>query len=314
MSGRLWSIAIGVLLAIEPFSMAQEVEIKPAHVYQHVALVRAELDLIRLEIGKPEVTPPFIEVENAEPREVYFQAVTLFRKADRLAFENVRERVEELSTPQGEIKPAHVRLMVDAALERVRRVKQALGISEASTPPPLDPGKQPSQVLLSIVAANREINQLLTQQFSPGDVYQQVTVAIAYASRLLDSPDAVSTPPEPPEYERRKRPADVYLRLVDCYDDLHRIGDAAKVPMLDLKVKKDQVDGVEPSDVYDIASLLVSELSHLYTKRPEAAPRRKVHNPGRKIPSDVYQRLGILCTQMEALLEKVKSEPDWFAD
>ncbi len=289
-------------------------DITPSHVYRQVTLVRNEIDLIRLEMGKPEMDTPPIQVEKAAPREVYFQAATLFQKADRLAFEHTRGRVEEAPIPSGKIQPADVYAMVDAARERIRRVKESLTITGQSASPPLDPDIEPSQVFNSIVAANRELNQLLDQQFAPSDVYQKVTVAIAYLSRLLDAPGEISTPPEPPPFERRKRPADVYRKLVDCFDEIHQVGEISGINMLDLKVDEQQLDGVEPSDVYDVASLLVSELAYLHRQKADAAPPRKVHNPGRKLPSHVYQRIGILCGQIEALQQKAAANPDWLKD
>ncbi|MFT5471288.1 MAG: hypothetical protein ACI8UO_006421 [Verrucomicrobiales bacterium] len=286
----------------------------PAHVYQEVALLRAELELIRLEMGKGEVeTPPF-RVEKAEPREVYFQALTLFQKANRLAFEHTHEQIDKPKPPQGGIAPKHVFMVVTAALERVRTVKTALGISDEAEAPAIDAAKEPSDVFNSIVSANRELNRLLDRKYAPGDVYQEVTLAIAYLSRLLDSPGEVSSPPEPPTFERRKRPEDVYEKLVGCFGEVRAIGEMSGVPMLNLLVEADQIAGAEPSDVYDIAALLVSELDHLHTESGEAAPPRKVFNPGRKLPSHVYQRIGIVCSQMEQLLRKVEENPDWLKD
>jgi hypothetical protein len=288
--------------------------ITPAHVYQRVDFLRREIELIRLEMGIPKASPPPIEIEGAEPREVYFQALTIFRKSDRLAFEHTRERVEEPVEPRGSIQPAGVREVVNAALGRIGAVKESLAITEQSEMSPLERGIDPSQVLNSILGANRELNQLLDRPFAPSDVYRQLTVAIAHAARLLDSPSAVSTPPPPPPFERRKRPSDVYRRMVECFHEIREIGKKSGVPMLTFKVNDQQIEDVAPSDVYDIASLLVSELAHLHRQLPGAAPSRKVYNPGRKLPSHVYQRMGILCSQMEALQRKVDADPDWLKD
>ncbi len=287
-------------------------EVVPAHVFQHVAKARSEVDLIRQEMGKRKLeTPPPFRVEKAAPREVYFQAITLFRKSGRLAFEHTRERADELPMPTGTIQPGDVKEVVDKALDRLSRVKEALGVKESAALPPLDPKMEPTDVFHQIVMANRELNNLLEQRFSPSDVYREITVAITYMSRLLDSPGSVSTPPKAPKFERRKRPTDVYRTLVDCFEDIHVIGEKSGVRMLDLKVHEDRVEYVEPSDVYDIAALLVSELAYLHTRRRDATPPRKVYNPGRKLPSHVYQRLGILCRQMAALEKKVEENPDW---
>ena len=81
--------------------------------------------------------------------------------------------------------------------------------------------------------------------------------------------------------------------------------------MLRLEVDEERVAAVAPSDVYDIAALLVSELNYLHTQRKGAEPPRKVFNPGRKLPSHVYQRIGVLCKQMKRLEARVKANPDW---
>ncbi len=57
-------------------------KIEPPDVFVHVALVRAELELIRLELGKPKSKQKELPIFDAQPREVYFQAQTLFRKTD----------------------------------------------------------------------------------------------------------------------------------------------------------------------------------------------------------------------------------------
>ena len=215
---------------------AQQPKVTPSHVYQHVGLVRSSIELIRLEMGKGVVPAPMIEVSLAEPRQVIFQALTLFRKADRLAFEHTGERVLEPSVPTGEIEPADVFAVVEQARDRVAQVTASLGITQEPKPAPLQTGLSPSQVFSAIVTANRELNQLLDRPFAPADVYQEVTKAIAYASRLLDTSERVATPPEPPPLERRKRPHDVYHRLLECYAGVHEVGKRSDVPMLELKI------------------------------------------------------------------------------
>lgn len=95
---------------------ATQGEIKPSDVFAHVALLRDELELVRSELGKPKNTRPEIEVVDVAPRGVFFQAQTLFRKADDLCFEVARHRATPPGIPKGEIRPEHVWLVVDAAL------------------------------------------------------------------------------------------------------------------------------------------------------------------------------------------------------
>jgi hypothetical protein len=287
--------------------------ITPSHAYQRVVRILGELELIRLEMGRGQVESSPLRVENAAPREVYFQAITLFRKSDRLAFEHTREGSEPPAPPPGEIRPSHVRHVLDAALGRIQRLKEILGITEEVEEPPLLEGIQPSQVFIQILNANRQLNRLLEKQFSPGDVFRQVTVAVAYATRLLDAPGQVSSPPPTPPLERRKRPADVYRRLLACYELVRQAGQISRVQMLLLDIPDPEIDKVEPSDVYDVASLLVSELAFMHGLIPGAKPPRKAYNPGRRLPAHVYQRAGILEEQLRVLIKRAKQNPDWLS-
>lgn len=284
--------------------------IQPADVFLHVALVRDELELIRFEMGKPDNHQPQIAVTNAAPREIFFQALMLFRKADRLAFEQTRERAIEPEVPQVEILPGHVWQVVDAALQRIQRVKNELGILENSAPRARDAGKRPTDVFRSIVQADRQLNLLLERRFAPSDVFKQITLSIAYSARLLSHFDGAQRIAATPPYERGKRPVDVYRRLVAILARLQRIAQQSGVAMLILG-DPDDSEEVTPSDVYDIAVILVAELAYLHQQLGTVAPPLPAHYPGRKFPADVFQRAGLLEAQLITLQARVEANPNW---
>ena len=109
------------------------------------------------------------------------------------------------------------------------------------------------------------------------------------------------------------RPRDVYLRLVGCFDRIRKIAAESDLKVLELEAEGSQkaAENAEPSDVYDIASLLVSELAYLHSHLNEAKPPREVYFAGRKFPSHVYQRAGILELQLIRLEEVVAADPNW---
>jgi hypothetical protein len=282
-----------------PIYQADRQDIAPPEVYVDTLLVRDELELIRLEMGKPQDTRREIGVANAEPREVFFQALTLFHKANRLSFELTRERAELPEKPIGAIRLAHVRDVLEAVLERLRRVKGVLGSFEQSRKRARDPAKTHSDVFRSIVQANRQVNLLLNEPYAPSDTFQQVTLAVGYAAQLR-AQFAGTRMPETPAFERRKRPADVaQVRAVMQHSGLNAL-------TLDL-----HPDTVTSSDVYDIASLIVSELSFLHSHLNGVLAPPDAYYPGRKFPADVYQRAGLLEALLIDLQALVETSPSW---
>jgi hypothetical protein len=99
--------------------------IEAADVLVDVETVRQELGAIRFVIGRPTNQQPEIAVHGAAPPEVYFQALTLYRKAERLCFEHTRTHGTMPVLPSGDIRPSDVYQVVDAALERIRASKKS---------------------------------------------------------------------------------------------------------------------------------------------------------------------------------------------
>ncbi|MFQ5672852.1 MAG: hypothetical protein ACE5G9_07150 [Nitrospinales bacterium] len=291
----------------------EEPEIGPPDVFAHVALMREELDLVRRYMGKPRDERPEIKVRNAAPREVFFQALTLFRKADQLCFELTRRRAVMRSFPASEIRASHVFVLVRAALKCLRLIKKELGINEIRTVPARDPAKTPTDVFRLIVQVNRQLNLLLIRRFSPSDVYQQVTQAINYAAFLLRRfPDVRTRIPAAPAFESGKFPADVYLRLIKCFGLIQEIAHRSGLTMLEREETEEDLTRINPGDDYNMASLIVSELAYINRKAGNTAPPES-YFPGLKFSSHVYQRVGILEIQLSELLKQVKAQPNWLS-
>ena len=282
-----------------------------AELSAHLTLVRTELEFVRREMGRPEHLRSEIRVLGAEARTIFAQALTLSRKADRLSFELARQRAPIPPLPTDPIEINHVPAMVDAVLERVRIVKTELGITEAAPEATGDPTVSSADLLRSMLQASRQLNLLLERRFSSSDVFQQVTVAISYTARLLQQfPDAEQIP-DAPGFERFKRPSDVYLRLLDCFELLGEIARMSEVSTLDFEGHTEGIADLTSSDVYDLASLLVSELAYLDSRVASGKSPIDSYYPGRKLPSHTYQRVGILKDQLTQLVALVTTSPGW---
>ncbi len=285
-------------------------EITPDDVYSRMSRVHGDIELIRFVMGRPKIEGAEIAVTGVAPREVYFQAITMFRKANRLSFEQTREVASTPEPPAGDIDPGNVLAVVNAALERISYVKTRLEITTVPATQQPDSSKTPADVFRTIVQANRQLNLLLDERFAPADVFQQVTRAVGYAARLRARfpGDRI---PEAPELVVGKQPRDVHRRLVGCFSVIRDIAAGSGLDTLEFQTSDDHTEYVTPSDVYDMASLLVSELTYIHSKLDGAKSPHQVYYPGRKFPSDVYQRAGILKAQLLEVRGLVADHPDW---
>ena len=290
--------------------------ILPADVLSRVQWFGEELEAIRFEMGKPKDRRVTRLATDALPHEVYFQAITLFIKADRLALEltgstGLRPRPVVPSA----IRPYHNWALVTAALDRLVTIKKELGIKETVSEKAHPPSTKPTEVARAIVQANRQLNLMLQRRFSSSDVFQQVSWGIQYAKALLAQfPGATPSIASPP-FERGKQPGEVFLRLVQCFKHVEEIAHLSGTAALhlDAKAAKRAMDDfeIQPSDVYDLATLLVSDLTYLYGRLKDVPPIPSVPFPGRKFPSHVYQQAGMLLDHLRALEQQVRANPDW---
>ena len=291
--------------------------ILPADVFSRTVLLKNELEEIRIEMGKPKDEWVGGIATNASPHEVYFQALNLFLKANRLSLEITGSVGNQPKIrPASDIRPYHIWMMVNEAYKRILLIKQELGITsqksenlKASTITMTEAGG-------AIVAVNRQINLVLERPFTPGDVVHQVNLAIQYAAGLLKQFRGTSPIPDTPPFERGKQPGEAFLRLVDCFDRLESIAKHSDVSVLhfDRTAVNTAVNHYDfhPSDVYDMATLLVSDLALLHAKIPNLdSPATVPYPSGRIFPSHVYQQAGILYAQLVELEERVKRDPHW---
>jgi hypothetical protein len=274
--------------------------IEPPDCFVRARLLAAEVELIRHEMGRPTDSRGAVTVAGASPREVYFQALAVFRKADRLCQEITGDPVASIphAPPVADLKPGHVYQVIEAALRELGEVKRGLGIDGKAEAPARDGGKVPSDVFGALATANRQINLLLERPFRPADVYQQVALAVAYAARLTGA-----EPPAPAALARGKRPSDVYARLAGCLEVARGLVGKAGHAVIERAPQAGDAAGVLPSDVFDMASLVLAEVAFLHALKQDPNPPYPFEGnaPGRKLPSHVFQLAGVLEQQLGQL-------------
>ena len=271
-------------------------DIKPAHCFARANRLLAELDLVREEMGRGKDTRPAPEVTNAAPREVYFEAIVAWHKVTRLATE-VGARVGRpapAAPALRELRPGHVLQMIDAVQAHADDIKAHLQISERASEPALEASRQPSDVLVTLIRVNRELSRVLERPFAPSDVYRTVALASAYATRLGATGKTA-------EFERKRKPADCYAKLEECLE----LVSAAIQKRGETALSERGAPGeINPTDVYDLANLVLGEVAFLHSLTANAQPVHAFEpgGDGHRLPSHVYQ----LARTLEAQLQSVR--------
>jgi hypothetical protein len=298
-------ILLGLLLNA---AIAQEVPAPAAPAESAAAITlqmtgfAQDLDVLRRFMGMPEIPGIDIGIRSDLPRDLYFQAMNLWQKADRLLFEVRRTHGSLLQPPIGGIELADVLPPLHDAHETLRRVMRDLRITPLTLAQEALLQTENSQTLFNrLLMLNRQLDALLERHFAPQDVYMEITLATAYASRLLSRyPEVDEIPLEPP-FVPYRQPVDVYQRLMDCLATIIRIFHTLNLPVLAIDARPTAPDRLTPGDVFAVASLIVSQLDFLYQQLGIAIPPPQPIYPGLKFPAHSYQRAGILQAQLEQL-------------
>ncbi|MCB1824190.1 MAG: hypothetical protein KDJ54_06235 [Candidatus Competibacteraceae bacterium] len=273
-----------------------------------IAAYSQDLERLRRFMGAPRTGKFNIGIHSGLTRDLYFQTLTLWQKTDRLLFEISRVRATPPPTSTGEPGLSDILANLQGAHGILQQMMRALEIPpepETRTGPAPD---QPDH-FTALLDLNRQVDQLLERHFAPSDVYMEITLAIGYAARLLARyPEATRIPEEPP-FEPNKQPSDVYRRLIACLRSITHVAKILGFAVLDIDTRQTDMTQLTPGDVYMVASLVVSQLNHLYEQLGDDKSLAPAFYPGRKFPAHSYQRAGILQAQLQQLERFIAADP-----
>lgn len=312
-------LALLILSAVHSPAPAQLIpdELGPPDVFAAVAQLRDDLEMVRAAMDAPREGRALIEVSNTARREVYFQALTLKYRAERLCSERLRSDdivlVPLIVDPDKVLLAGEVLDLVVKASSQIRCAKWDMEIYEEAEPYEPDASKTLNDVHESLAQANRQLNLLLEEQVRPGDVFTVVQLANSYTTALLDdlAPVWRGSAPTLPPYVEGKRPVDVYQQLAASYKLIEEIAERSGFDVLHFK--PELTPGILPSDVFDLAALLVAELRYFsfftdttveFQDRPDAE----------KVSSDVFQQAVLLDRNLRQLLRLAQVFPNWSAE
>ncbi len=296
---------------VEPAARMERADITPGHVLARVNLLARLVEDVRWLMGRPRNELRTLHVQDARPREVYYQAQSLFLKANRLAAGTVGRAIELPPAPAAtQLQPADVYRVVVAAQSQIQVLRAALGGRETYEADAADPAATPSDVYHRVLSVARQINALSDQPPNAAESLQTVNQAISELQQLLANAKA---PPFSAQDEKPGMghiPGDVFHRLLQSMRILSQAMQLADIPVL--RVTPLNTSWIEDSDVIDVANMLISELAYLNSRFPgrSAAGADEEPGPGFVVPSLVLRQVGTLEQMLLHLLRHVERQPD----
>jgi hypothetical protein len=139
-------------------------------------------------MGCPLAIPLGISIRGAQLHNVYFHAQALLEKSNRLTFEQTFTKSQLPSvTPVKKIVIDDVQALLDRVEKQLGGIKRVLVVSEA----PLSTGAgskvDASELLLTILGINKQINLLLERRYAPrGQTGKMVSDMIPHLAELTD--------------------------------------------------------------------------------------------------------------------------------
>lgn len=277
----------------------------PADVLQAMRYLDQELEALRRYVGAAKSDVLEFHVGQVAPHDVYFQALTLYQKTHRLYFEITREQQKPPEIIARVRTPADVLTVVESAHQLLDNVINEFDFVVEHQAIEKQKNITPSHVFQTIQATNRQLNHIIERRFAPSDTYMQITRAMGYAVRLLISYPEATPLPNPPPYEPNKTSGDVFLSLLACLNEVNTIYQLASLPALTIDASRLESETINPSDVFDLAALVVARLDYLHYEMGLQEVPPEAYYPGRKYPSDLYQRAAILLNQLQQFVRLI---------
>ena len=295
--------ATTIVLASGPVRAQESQSISMSELRQDVAILLAEIESIRRVLGIQ--LPPDREfvIRDAEPRQVFFQAQTLFRKTNTLAQEIAGiSRQAPTPAPVGEISNSDVHTLLGDAQQQLGYVKDALGISQAIAPPELKRRSTAGDVVHDIVEAGYVLNELVTRQPDWASIYERILQMVTYVGGALEAQDRF---PPLPQFSCCKMPEDVYQRLLTNMEATRGLAASMQLTFMRIESRKRPPHGASTGTVYDLTTTMVSDLGELTLRLDgEDVTYPEYDRPLRIFPSHAFQLAGVLETQLAMLREQ----------
>ncbi len=284
-------------------------EITPSDVFKQASILEMRLKLIYQEMGLTLPTNYNINVFNAEPREVYYQAISLFNTSNQLFFEFTGKQDSRIVQLKENIAPKDVLKVLKQIdemfffIERELKIKylpQEIKVITAI----------PDMVFKKVTMLNHQVSDLLDVKTNARDVYYSLNFAVDYSKNLLKKCTKKDVNFILPEYVGGKTAKDMFMYLLDMFQIVKNIAKSFDIKTMDIVYKKDKNYNVTSNDVLVLSNIIVSELAYLNFKIGES-PKMERTSISKKIISNNYQLVRGLKEQLNEIVSCIAKNPDF---
>ena len=250
----LW-LLIGVSLLFCNLGVAADKT--PSHVFQQTEDIISEVKLLRQALNANDfpLEPEYQLLKQSI--HVYSKGLEVLTKVSRIQSKLGMQAVEVGTIPLVRVTPSQVFGLTQRILTELRRIKSNLGVSTSIQPAAFVGNKQPSHVYRNMWRASYMLDAMV-KAIKPSDVYGRGLYINneldIIAKHLQVSLDGIKEP----RRKERIRPKQVAERVIRNYYNLSRLQD--KLGMPKARIQGISLERIRPSDVYDLAGMLIAEL------------------------------------------------------
>jgi len=274
--------------------------------------IDARLYAIARYTGVTPVTSRLYSISGANDHEVYFETTRLYQKVAQLNFEITGDNLSQIKKGKsGKVQADDIYVVLSKTNNVLKNIMSKLGITTPITAEKRVVTQTPSILFGRLLLSNQLANQLIERKTQPADVYRNITLGIYYAGEILQTMPGQVILPEKPAFVPNKKPYDVYRLLIQVLTEVKALAKSLQIKMITIQEINIDDKIITPNDVEELSLIIVAELEYIAKKKRIPIAHIESYYPGKKYPSNVYQRSLLLKEQINTIREYIKKNPNW---
>ncbi|MDF1759897.1 MAG: hypothetical protein P1U40_05120 [Coxiellaceae bacterium] len=283
----------------------------PSDVLAKLEEVSQQIAVISKHMGVTSAKCVPIHVNDASPREVYFQALLMQMKINKL-YEEVSGRpvyaLKIMPRKTLDIKPSDVYGLISRLENKLNSIINLLHIEFDLKPEFVSKDATPTNVFNRLNMLNSNLSQLLERKVLPKDIYQITTLSVYYAGEIL-SKIHVNHPMLTVDVDSSEGTnKNIYLLQLNLIDHLKILNNKLGKSMLSVN-EKNCGGAVSPIGIQNLAYIILSQIMYIADVSGVNTANIDSYYPGKKYPLDVYKRNLLLLEQIKSLILHLGNQP-----